>query len=121
MKIEMMVAAGLLALLIASTSQAQEVNAGKSEFSQCALCHSTDGSNGTGPSLKGIVGSRAGTFPGFRFSRAMKNSGIVWSPERLDAYVADPQAVVPGNTMPFSGIVDSKQRAALVAYLATLK
>jgi cytochrome c len=97
------------------------VDAGKQVFSQCTACHSIDGSNGAGPSLKGIVGSKAGDFPGFRFSRAMKSSSIVWDPKTLDAYIADPQAAIPGNVMPYSGLADANQRADLVAYLQTLK
>jgi len=102
-------------------ARAQDVDAGKQVFSQCAACHSVDGSNGAGPSLKGIVGSKAGDSPGFRFSRAMKNSGTVWDAKTLDAYIADPQAAMPGNVMPHSGLIDAKQRTDLVAYLQTLK
>jgi cytochrome c len=112
--------ASLIALPFAA-AHAQDVDAGKQVFAQCAACHSVDGSNGAGPSLKGIVGSKAGDFAGFRFSRAMKNSGTVWDAKTLDAYIADPQAAIPGNVMPYSGLTDSKQRADLVAYLQTLK
>jgi cytochrome c len=51
----------------------------------------------------------------------MKNSGVTWDAKTLDAYLANPQGVVPGNTMPFSVVADAKQRADIVAYLATLK
>jgi cytochrome c len=101
-------------------AQAQDANAGKQVFAQCVACHSTDGSNGLGPSLKGIVGRKAGTFAGFRYSRAMKNAAVVWDEKTIDAYLANPQAVIPGNVMPFSGLPDAKQRADLVAYLKTL-
>jgi len=45
-------------------------------FNQCAVCHSTDGSNGTGPTLKGLFGRPAGSVVGFRYSRAMRGAGI---------------------------------------------
>lgn len=77
-------AVGLIALPLAP-AQAQDVNTGKQVFSQCAARHSIDGSNGAGPSLKGIVGTKAGAFPGFRFSRGMKNSPIVWDAKSLNA------------------------------------
>ena len=64
---------------------------------------------------------KSGEFPGFHYSRAMKSAGITWNGKTLDAYVADPQKAVPGNVMPFSGVVDAKQRADLIAYLGTLK
>lgn len=113
-------AISLIALPFAA-AQAQDVNAGKQVFSQCAACHSIDGSNGAGPSLKGIVGTKAGAFPGFRFSRGMKNSPIVWDAKSLNAFIANPQASIPGNVMPYSGLADAQQRANLVAYLQTLK
>lgn len=112
----------LLALpLLAGNSLAQDAAAGKAVFAQCTACHSADGSNGAGPSLKGVVGRTAGTFEGFRFSRAMKGAGYAWDAKSLDAYLTDPQKALPGNVMPFSGVVDAKQRADLIAYLATLK
>jgi cytochrome c len=113
---------GGLALAIASSlAHAQDAGAGKAVFAQCAVCHSIDGSNGVGPSLQGIVGRRSGSFPGFRYSRAMKGAGQVWDARSLDAYITDPQKVVPGNVMPFSGLGDAKQRSDLIAYLQTLK
>jgi cytochrome c len=96
---------------------------GAALFNRCALCHSATkgGGNKIGPNLFGVVGRKAGTYPGFSYSAAMKKSGFVWTPARLDAYLAAPQQVVPGNSMPFAGIADAPQRADLVAYLATLK
>jgi cytochrome c len=96
---------------------------GAALFNRCALCHSATkgGGNKIGPNLFGVVGRKAGTYPGFSYSAAMKKAGIVWTPAKLDAYLAAPQEIVPGNSMPFAGIADAPQRAALVAYLAMLK
>jgi cytochrome c len=90
-------------------------------FDQCAICHSTDGSNGTGPTLKGINGRRSGTVPGFRYSRAMRLADITWTETALDRYLADPQGVVPGNIMPFSGVADGAERAKIISYLMSLR
>ncbi len=104
------------------TAFAQDAAAGKTLFlQQCSVCHSVDGSSGVGPTLKGIVGTKSGEIPGFRFSRAMKGANITWDAKTLDAYLTDPQKAVPGNQMPFSGMADAKQRADVIAYLATLK
>ena len=108
-------------LLLMSSAQAQDATAGKAVFAQCTACHSIDGSNGAGPSLQGISGRKAGSFAGFRYSRAMKNASTIWDAASLDAYIANPQAALPGNVMPFSGLPDAKQRGDLVAYLLTLK
>ena len=115
-----LVTAGLT-MFLALPANAQDAAAGKQAFAQCSACHSTDGSNGVGPTLKGIFGEKAGAVPGFRFSRAMKAGSVTWDEKSLDAFLADPQKAVPGNTMPFAGLTDAKQRADLVAYLKTLK
>ncbi len=89
-------------------------------FNQCAVCHSTDGSNGTGPSLKGLFGRQTGSVPGFRYSRAMRGAGIVWDAKSLDDYLRSPQDFIPGNVMPFAGVPDSAERSGLIAYLRSL-
>jgi cytochrome c2 len=91
---------------------------GEKKFIDCAACHSVEaGKNGVGPSLAGLFGRRAGENPDFRFSPAMKRSDIVWSPQTLDQYIADPQKTVPANRMPYAGMPDAAQRADLMAYL----
>src|SRR5258706_16415731 len=112
-------ACGLISLHL--FAYAQDAASGKQAFAQCAACHAVDATNGLGPSLQGIVGRKAGVLSGFRYSRAMKNAGIAWDDKNLDAYLTDPQKLVPGNVMPFSGVADAKQRADLIAYLKTVK
>jgi cytochrome c len=108
-------------LQVRSAVQAQDATAGKAAFAQCSSCHSIDGTNGTGPTLNGVFGRKAGSVADFRYSRAMKNASFEWTAQLLDAYLADPQKAVPGNVMPFSGVADAQQRADLVAYLNTLR
>jgi cytochrome c len=93
----------------------------QSPFDQCAVCHSTDGSNGTGPTLKGVFGRPSGTVPGFRYSRAMRSAGITWDGKTLDQYLNSPQEFIAGNIMPFSGVPDAAERASIIAYLRALK
>ena len=90
-------------------------------FGVCAACHTTDGSSGVGPSLKGVYGRKSGSLAGFAYSRAMRNSGGAWDEKSLDTFIAEPQKAVPGNTMPFGGISDAKQRAEIVDYLKALQ
>jgi cytochrome c len=106
----------------ATVAGAQEgVQQGKREAEVCLACHTVDGSAGLGPSLEGVVGRTAGSVPTFRYSRAMRNAKIVWNEKTLDAYLADPQKVIPGNTMPFAGMVDGPKRSAVIEYLKSLK
>lgn len=85
----------------------------------CMACHSfSPGQHLTGPSLAGVWGRHAGTAKGFsRYSDAMKKSELVWDAKTLDAWLANPAAVIPGNTMPFADIADAGVRADLLAYL----
>ena len=69
----------------------------------------------------GVVGRRAGTAPGFRYSAALKAYGKTWTPEGLDAYLANPKAVAPKGTMNFRGLADARKRADVVAFLAQQK
>jgi cytochrome c len=88
-------------------------------FEECVACHKLDPSGeAVGPNLHGVFGRKAGEGADFRYSPALKRSGIAWSEQSIDKFIADPQAVVPGNRMPFAGIPDAAARADLIAYLA---
>jgi cytochrome c2 len=117
------VVVGGCAILIVTTSTAfvrgADIENGKVVFEQCAACHSLDGSgNDDGPTLKGVIGRKAGSLEDFRYSAAMKRSDVTWDAATLDKYIADPQAFIPGNRMAFAGIADRSQRDDLIAYLA---
>lgn len=93
--------------------------AGRQVFRKCQACHSLDaGKNGLGPSLAGIVGEKAAAVSGYNFSPAMKASNLTWDAATLDAYLTDPQKVVPGNKMPFPGLKTERERSAVIAFLA---
>jgi glucose/arabinose dehydrogenase len=94
--------------------------AGEATFRQrCAVCHSTDARAAQGPGLGGIVGRAAGTAPGFGYTHALRQSGIVWDKTSLDRFLSNPAALVPGTTMPIN-VPDRGDRQALVAYLVAL-
>ena len=92
---------------------------GEKVYDMCLGCHSLEpGRHRAGPSLVQIFGQEAGTVPGFtRYSQALKQSKIVWNEETLDAWIKEPDNLVPGNLMPFPGISDPQKRADLVAFL----
>src|SRR5712691_8203744 len=92
---------------------------GAQAFRNCVACDSIDaGQNMTGPTLASVLGRKAGGLAGFhRYSDALKRSGIVWSEQTLDAWIANPAAFIPGNDMRFQGIADAQTRNNLVAYL----
>lgn len=105
---------------VATTAVEGDVVHGRQVFKKCQACHSMQpGKNLLGPSLAGIVGTKAGEVANYSFSTAMKQSGITWTPEKLDAYLADPQKVVPGNKMPFPGLKTDSDRTDVIAFLAS--
>ena len=90
--------------------------------SRCGICHSPEqGTNKIGPSLFNVVGRPAGSIPDYPYSDANRHSGITWDLAALDRYLTAPQAMVPGTKMTFPGIKNDEQRAAVIAYLETLK
>jgi cytochrome c len=110
--------AGAAAVFSGASAQAEDL--GKKSFEMCIACHAVKaGENGTGPSLNKLIGRTAGTSEGFRYSGPMKRSGIVWDEKNLSAFLRNPQEVVPGNRMPFSGMQDEAAVKALVQYLGT--
>lgn len=101
-------------------SSSAPVQGGQLFASRCALCHAVEGAEGgQGPSLAGVVGRKAAATD-FAYSRALRASGLTWSTDQLDRYLADPQGLVAGTTMPVN-VASAEERHALVAYLATLK
>jgi cytochrome c len=110
-------------LVIADTpGMAADVEAGKTAFKKCALCHTTEaGKNKLGPSLFGVVGRKSATLENFNYSEAMKKFDHTWDEDTLDEYLADPRATVPGTKMIFPGIKDKTERDDVITYLETLK
>ena len=108
-----------LTLLLAGAARADgDAARGEARFQDCAACHKMEaGSNNVGPSLHGLFERKAGALADFRYSPAMKRSGISWTPETLDKFITDPQAMVPANRMPYAGMANASDRADLIAYL----
>ena len=118
------VACSVFTMLAASASaHAADAKNGQAVFSRCMACHTDKkgAPNGVGPNLFGVVGRKAGTMADFSYSPALKNSNIVWTNQKLDAWIENPMKMIPGTRMAFAGISDLKQRADLIVYLDTLK
>ena len=109
------------ALPVASAAPGADPEKGKVVFEQCAACHSLgEPGDYDGPTLKGVIGRKAGSLEDYRYSAAMKRSEVVWDANSLDKYTEDPQAFIPGNRMAFAGISDKTDRDDLVAYLSVV-
>ena len=108
----------LCSLLLAAVTQAEDqLTHGERLYQErCGACHSLD-EHGAGPKHRGLIGRKAGTQPGFDYSAALAASNIVWSAQTLERWIADPNALVPGNKMIVQLASDPADRAAIVAYL----
>ena len=110
--------AGALLLLAVSAGAAAAADAehGKELFQTCVACHS-DRPDSLGPSLNGVVGRKSAALEDYRYSNPMKRANLVWDEDNLRAYIADPQAKVKGNRMPYGGLSDPKDVDDVIAYL----
>ena len=107
-----------------SAFAAGDAEAGGKLFAKtCGGCHSIgEGARGGfGPELNGIIGRAAGTTADYQYSDAMKNSGVVWTRDKLAAYIEAPKKVVSGTRMIFWGISDQEKIENILAYLETFQ
>jgi cytochrome c len=92
-------------------------------FRKCHACHNIGpgAKNAVGPVLNGIKNRKAGTYPGFNYSDANKNSGLTWDEATFKKYLAAPQKMIPGTKMTFPGLPDEKDRDDIWAYESSFK
>jgi cytochrome c len=111
-------AALLLAAAASDPASAADAARGAEVFRKCATCHTLEanGRNRVGPRLAGLFGRTAGSVADFRYTDALRNSGIVWDDASLDAYLKDSEAFVPGTKM-YGGLALDADRADLIAFL----
>jgi cytochrome c len=113
----------IVPLLIAASVPAPAFSAdpvsGEKVFKRCFVCHTVgeDAKPGVGPVLNGLLGRKAGTYPGFKYTEANKNSGLVWDEATLANYLKNPRAAIPGTSMTFPGIKKDEEIEDLIAYL----
>ena len=122
--ISFVIVVGLGQLFMRGTGDVQTLaGKGREVFGLCVNCHSmAAGDHRSGPSLRDVVGRRAGSAARFaRYSPAMRNAGIVWSPENLDSFLRKPARFLPGNIMVFAGISSARERTDLIIYLTEAK
>jgi cytochrome c len=117
--------AALVLLTVSTPSIAQDAANGESVFKACRACHQVGegAKNGVGPVLNGVVGRKAGTVEGFNYSEANKAAGaegLVWTEEKLFAYLEKPMAFMPRTKMAYAGLKEESDRRDIIAYLKSL-
>lgn len=109
----------VMAALATTAATAQSVQHGQALYStHCAACHSVT-ANGIGPSHQGLIGRKAGSVKDFDYSPALRHSKLVWTRANLQAWLRDPETLIPGQGMDFS-LPSARDREDVVAYLATV-
>ena len=124
METQLALLAVLLATSLGHAHAAGDAKRGADTFAEeCGDCHSlSPGKNKKGPTLHGINGRRSGTIGDFAgYSDAIRQAGITWSPEQIDAYITHPRKVVPAGKMKYDGLADASARADIVAYLMSVR
>jgi cytochrome c len=117
--IALALAAGTFAISIGMAGPTGDAKRGEALYQQkCKACHTVE-ENSTGPRHKGVFGRRAGTVSDYRYSLALDDQDFTWDEAKLDAWLADPSAVVAGNLMGMS-VQSAQDRLDLIAYLKTL-
>ena len=106
----------------AVTFEEAKIMAGEALFQkECRRCHAADADHETyGPPLVGVIGRQAGTYPGYEYSDALRNSGIVWTPAALRAWMEDNKGFMPGTKMRHVGIDDPVVQAFILSYIAAI-
>ena len=113
-------AAAAVLMVSGAVASATDADHGKTLYTACVACHS-EKPDALGPSLKGVFGRQSASLEDFRYSNAMKRANLTWDEANLREYIADPQAKVKGNRMPFAGFNQATDVDDVVAYLKTLK
>ena len=111
-----------MAPIAAAQAQSGDPAAGQRVFNQCSACHTINegGPNRVGPNLHGVVGRKAASKDGFRYSAAMQKKGeegFMWTEENLRPYLRNPREVVAGTNMAYPGLRNEQQLNDLMAYL----
>jgi cytochrome c len=115
------IAAAAAALIVSGAAAfAADAEHGKTLYTACLACHS-EKPDALGPSLKSVFGRPSASLEDFRYSNPMKRANLTWDEANLREYIADPQAKVKGNRMPFAGFTKESDVDDVVAYLKTLK
>ena len=114
-----LVIAGFIVFTGTTASLAQDAAAGEKVFAVCKVCHQVGeaAKNAVGPVLNGIIGRKAGTYAGYNYSDANKNSGLPWDEPTFRDYIKDPKAKIPGTKMIYAGLKDEQRINDLLAYL----
>ncbi len=114
------VAATLLAISAAALAATPgNPETGRQQYeAKCGGCHSLD-SNRVGPRHRGVIGRRPGSVPGYAYSPAVKALGGVWTPNRMDQWLQDPQKLAPGSKM-YLTVSSATTRRDIIAYLQSV-
>jgi len=119
----LIIAAAALASLFTGSALAADLEHGAKVLKKCSTCHAVgpDAKSRVGPPLNGLFGRKSGTYGGYSYTDANKNSGITWNEASFKEYITDPKKKIPGTRMIYAGLSSEQERDDLWAYLSQFK
>ena len=118
-----LIIAAAIASLFAGPALAADLENGAKVFKKCSTCHAIGpgATSRVGPPLNGLFGRKSGTYEGYSYTDANKNSGITWDEATFAKYIKDPKGVIPGTKMVFAGLSAEADIVDLTAFLKQYK
>ena len=113
----------IAALLVLGGGAEAAMSPGEKTFiGHCGTCHAkeADAPPRQGPNLFGVIGRKAGSVDGFRYTPVLKDAGFDWTAEKLDLWITDAKAMIPGTSMLYKQ-AKPEIRARIIEYIGTLK
>jgi cytochrome c len=104
---------------VAAVHAGDNLTRGRILFLRCASCHDLGAAPSAkiGPNLRGILGRKVASLPGYSYSAALRSQDFEWDAAHLDRWIRNPNEVAPGTMMAFAGIADESERRAIIEYL----
>jgi len=103
---------------VSSLAAGNAANGAQLYEARCGGCHAVD-ANRVGPLHRNVFGRKAGSASGYDYSSALRKSTVRWDDATLDAWLADPEKLIPGQRMGYA-VGNAGDRGDIIAFLRSV-